>query len=98
MDACMRICMHTYLLADCGGAVGCGWQFLMEKILRQKIQGDAYWKEFCFALTAETVVDRAMELDHIGGTFGGSRKPTAFIQLVLKVSLLLCFLHTAATS
>eukprot|EP00001_Collodictyon_triciliatum_P133435 23339_4 len=60
-------------------------QFLMEKILRQKIQGDAYWKEFCFALSAETVVDRAMELDHIGGTFGGSRKPTAFIQLVLKL-------------
>ena len=37
-------------------------------------------------MTAETVVDRAMELDHIGGTFGGSRKPTAFIQLVLKVN------------
>ena len=37
-------------------------QFLMEKILRQKIQGDAYWKEFCFALTAETVVDRSPSL------------------------------------
>ena len=34
----------------------------MEKILRQKIQGDAYWKEFCFALTAETVVDRSPSL------------------------------------
>jgi len=28
---------------------------------------------------------RAMELDHIGGTFGGNSKPCAFIQLVLKV-------------
>jgi len=37
---------------------GIGAQFLMEKILRQKIQNDAYWKEYCFALTAETIVDR----------------------------------------
>ena len=36
-----------------------GWgQFLIEKITRQKIQGEAYWKEHCFALTAETIVDR----------------------------------------
>ena len=60
-------------------------QFLIEKITRQKIQGDAYWKEFCFALTAETIVDRAMELDHIGGVYGGNMKPTAFIQLILKL-------------
>jgi hypothetical protein len=28
-----------------------------------------------------------MELDHIGGTYGGNNKPVAFMQLVLKVSL-----------
>ena len=28
-----------------------------------------------------------MELDHIGGTYGGNLKPVAFIQLVLKVRL-----------
>jgi hypothetical protein len=27
---------------------------------------------------------RAMELDHIGGTFGGNTKPCVFLQLVLK--------------
>mmetsp|Transcript_41510 Transcript_41510/g.98379 ORF Transcript_41510/g.98379 Transcript_41510/m.98379 type:complete len:269 (+) Transcript_41510:215-1021(+) len=60
-------------------------QNLIEKILRQKIHGDGYWKEHCFALTAETIVDRAMELDHIGGTYGGNKKPAPFIQLVLKL-------------
>eukprot|EP00960_Hanusia_phi_P008098 231986-Hanusia_phi.AAC.1 len=60
-------------------------QFLVEKILRQKIYDDNYWKEHLFGLTAETIVDRAMELDHIGGTFGGNNKPTVFVQLVLKL-------------
>ncbi|KAJ1483612.1 Pre-mRNA-splicing factor 38 [Baffinella frigidus] len=54
-------------------------QFIIEKILRAKIHGDLYWKEHCFALTAETL------LDHIGGTFGGNIKPVPFIQLVLKL-------------
>jgi hypothetical protein len=60
-------------------------QNLIEKILRSKIYGDAYWKEHCFALTAETFVDHAMELDHVGGTFGGNVRPTPFICLVLKL-------------
>lgn len=41
---------------------------LMEKIVREKIYQNSYGKEQCFGLTAETL---AMELDHIGGTFGG---------------------------
>jgi pre-mRNA-splicing factor 38A len=32
-------------------------QFLLEKIVRLKIYEDPYWKEHCFALTAETIVD-----------------------------------------
>lgn len=35
--------------------------------------------------TAETLVDKAMELDHFGGTFGGSRKATPFMCLTLKM-------------
>lgn len=57
----------------------------MEKILRLKIYDSLYWKEDCFGLTAETLVDKAMLLDHIGGTFGGNRKPTQFICLILKM-------------
>ncbi|KAJ6826600.1 putative pre-mRNA-splicing factor 38 [Iris pallida] len=60
-------------------------QNLVEKILRTKIYQHTYWKEQCFGLTAETLVDKAMELDHIGGTHGGARKPTPFICLVMKM-------------
>ncbi|THU59057.1 hypothetical protein C4D60_Mb03t20970 [Musa balbisiana] len=60
-------------------------QNLVEKILRSKIYQNTYWKEQCFGLTAETLVDKAMELDHLGGTYGGSRKPTPFMCLILKM-------------
>jgi pre-mRNA-splicing factor 38A len=35
--------------------------------------------------SAETLVDRAVELDHIGGTYGGAVQPCAFMCLVLKM-------------
>ncbi|CAH9126242.1 unnamed protein product [Cuscuta epithymum] len=60
-------------------------QNLVEKIVRSKIYQNTYWKEQCFGLTAETLVDKAMELDHLGGTFGGNRKPTPFMCLVMKM-------------
>ncbi len=33
-------------------------QNLVEKILRSKIYNHAYWKEHCFGLTAESLVDK----------------------------------------
>ncbi|KAJ1383466.1 Pre-mRNA-splicing factor 38 [Sesbania bispinosa] len=60
-------------------------QNLVEKILRSKIYQNTYWKEQCFGLTAETLVDKAMEIDHLGGTYGGNRKPTPFMCLVMKM-------------
>lgn len=44
-----------------------------------------YWKEHCFGLTAETLVDKAMDLEFIGGTYSANVKPTPFICLVLKM-------------
>ena len=44
-----------------------------------------YWKEHCFGLTAETLVDKAIQVDHVGGTYGGQVKPTNFMCLVLKL-------------
>ncbi|KAI4301737.1 hypothetical protein L6164_034984 [Bauhinia variegata] len=60
-------------------------QNLVEKILRSKIYQNTHWKVQCFGLTAETLVDKAMELDHLGGTHGGNRKPTPFMCLVMKM-------------
>lgn len=34
---------------------------------------------------AETLVDKAMALRHVGGTYGGNKKPTPFICLILKM-------------
>lgn len=34
---------------------------------------------------AELVVDRALELDHIGGVFGANVKPSPFLCLILKM-------------
>ncbi|XVF24669.1 hypothetical protein REPUB_Repub13aG0147200 [Reevesia pubescens] len=58
---------------------------LVEEITRSKIYQNNYWKEQCFGLTAETLVEKAMELNHIGGTYGGNKKPTPFMCLVLKM-------------
>lgn len=60
-------------------------QFLIEKIVRSKIYGCSFWKEKCFGLNSETLVDRAIELKYIGGTYGGTRKPTNFLCLILKM-------------
>lgn len=60
-------------------------QYLVEKIIRSRIYDARYWKEECFALSAELLVDKAMELKFVGGVFGGNIKPTPFLCLVLKM-------------
>src|SRR4051812_32096445 len=60
-------------------------QFLIEKITREKIYDCNYWKEKCFGLSAASLVDRALELEAIGGTQGQLRLPTKFICLLLKM-------------
>lgn len=60
-------------------------QYLVDRIIRSKIYNDAYWKEFCFGLTTESVIDRAVEIDYVGGTYGGRRRPCKFLCLFLKL-------------
>lgn len=43
-----------------------------------------YWKEHCFALTAESIIDKALELNCVGGTYANTR-PTEFLCLTLKL-------------
>ena len=42
-------------------------QHLIEKITRSKIYSSMYWKEHCFALNAETVIDKCISLKAVGG-------------------------------
>ena len=67
-------------------------QFLLETIIRNKIYTCFYWKEKCFALTNETIIDAAVELQYIGGKnklilgcYGGNKQPSDFICLLLKL-------------
>lgn len=60
-------------------------QHLVETVIRSRIYEDAYWKEHCFALTAETLIDKAIELKAIGGVYGGNQRPTEFLCLLLKL-------------
>ena len=71
--------------ADASSVHGTNPQNLVEKILRSKIYNHSYWKEHCFGLTAESLVDKAMDIEAVGGTFGGIREPTHFIMLILKM-------------
>eukprot|EP00882_Tetradesmus_deserticola_P021726 GHRQ01023523.1.p1 GENE.GHRQ01023523.1~~GHRQ01023523.1.p1 ORF type:complete len:110 (+),score=44.53 GHRQ01023523.1:217-546(+) len=60
-------------------------QNLVEKITRNKIYASVYWKKDCFGLSAETLVDKAVELKYVGGMIGEPQKPTEFICLLLKM-------------
>ncbi|GAA5825335.1 hypothetical protein JCM5353_005624 [Sporobolomyces roseus] len=59
-------------------------QYLVPTVIRQRVYDTLYWKEHCFALDAATVIDKTVELTHVGGTYANTR-PTDFICLVLKL-------------
>lgn len=77
--------MANRTVKDAHSVKGTNPQYLVEKIIRTRIYESRYWKEECFALTAELMVDKAMELKYVGGVFGGNIKPTPFLCLVLKM-------------
>lgn len=58
---------------------------LFEKPVRDRIIDSYYWKEQCFGLNAATLLDRAVELNCIGGTYGGAQRPTPFLCLAFKL-------------
>lgn len=58
---------------------------LFEKAVRDRIVDSYYWKEQCFGLNAATLLDRAVQLTFIGGTFGIAQKPTPFLCLAFKL-------------
>lgn len=58
---------------------------LFEKAVRDRITDSYYWKEQCFGLNAATLLDRAVEITCIGGTYGTSQKPTPFLCLAFKM-------------
>jgi len=61
-------------------------QNLIEYITRQRIYDSQYWKEHLFGCAAADVAEKAaLQLQAIGGSYGGNAKPTRFLCLVLKM-------------
>merc|ERR1711907_549405 len=60
-------------------------QYLIEKVLLVKIWESRYWKEKLFALNSVQLIDVAIELKYIGGSYGGDRRPTNFLCCVCKL-------------
>ena len=58
---------------------------LIETTTRDRITESLYWKEQCFGLNAATLLDRAVEVSYIGGTYGVGMKPTPFLCLAFKL-------------
>jgi pre-mRNA-splicing factor 38A len=77
--------MANRTVKDAKSIRGTNPQYLIEKIIRTRIYDSKYWKEECFALSAELLVDKAMGLRFIGGVYGGNIKATPFICLTLKM-------------
>ena len=59
--------------------------FLLEQIVRNKIFNNNFYKTQLFALDSETILEKAVELDHVGGVTGSDKHPTPFICMVLKL-------------
>ena len=77
--------MANRTVKDAHTVKGTNPQYLIEKIIRSRIYDCKYWKEECFALTAELLVDKAMELRYVGGVYAGNIKPAPFLCLTLKM-------------
>lgn len=96
---CLQLSPHspfiwpTYLLSPMANATDSGAhrvhgtdpQYLIEKIIRQRIYDSPYWKEKCFGLDAATLVDQAVQLTYCGGMYSEHIVPTPFLCLTLKL-------------
>eukprot|EP00915_Cephaloidophora_sp_WS-2016_P000671 GHVH01000851.1.p1 GENE.GHVH01000851.1~~GHVH01000851.1.p1 ORF type:complete len:221 (+),score=26.54 GHVH01000851.1:31-663(+) len=60
-------------------------QFLLARIVRNQIQQSIFWKERCFGLAADTLIDEACRLEYVAGTYGGFMKASPFLSLLLKM-------------
>jgi hypothetical protein len=69
---------------------------LIEKITRNKIYNSIYYKEHCFGLTAESLIDKATELESIGGSYGGSKKVNLLIKIKLANSFFMFIIKNAS--
>mmetsp|Transcript_4525 Transcript_4525/g.6668 ORF Transcript_4525/g.6668 Transcript_4525/m.6668 type:complete len:274 (-) Transcript_4525:71-892(-) len=72
----------------------------IERLVRQRIVDSLYYKQHCFGLNAESLIDKAASLEYVGGTFGAHSAPSPFLCLLyrmlnlnLDLDIVLAFIH-----
>ncbi|ETO27081.1 hypothetical protein RFI_10053 [Reticulomyxa filosa] len=61
-------------------------QWLVDKMIRGKVYDSLYWKEHCFALTAELLIEKVIKhVRYVGGMHGGMKRPCEFLCLLIKL-------------
>ncbi|KAI0986121.1 hypothetical protein GJ496_006994 [Pomphorhynchus laevis] len=74
--------MANRTIKEASSIKGTNPQYLIEKIIRSRIYDSRYWKEECFALTAELLVDKSMALKFIGGVYGGNPDKDIVVEFI----------------
>jgi len=60
-------------------------QSLIEQIVRGRIYESRFYKEHCFALSAEGLIEKAVQLIAVGGVFSERVTPAPFLCLIMKM-------------
>lgn len=66
-------------------------QRLINAVVLERVYNTLYWKKECFALNAALVVDRAVELNYIAGTYNERVMNKRFRQMESEISVKICF-------
>ena len=60
-------------------------QSLLPQIVRERVYASRYWKEYCFGLDAETILDKVKDIECVGFCYGGFNTPSPFLCLLVKL-------------
>ena len=60
-------------------------QYLIDTATRRSIYQSNYWNQYCFGVNLVTFVDRAQNLNGVGGVYGMFKEPCNFLCLFLKL-------------
>ena len=61
---------------------------MFEEIILYRIKQSDYYKEKCFGLNAANIIDRAVTIDYIGGTFNDNQQVADFICLLYRLTII----------
>jgi pre-mRNA-splicing factor 38A len=60
-------------------------QSVLPHIVRDRVYSCRYWKEYCFGLDAESILDKVRDIDAIAFCVGANNSPSVFLCLLTKL-------------